>query len=187
MQNITCFFQSWWNNPAMVGSLIPSSSFLVNAMCQQVNTDRQGYIVEIGAGTGCITKKLLEMGLNERLFVIELNDNLYNYLKDNFPTANIIHGDASQLKNLLPEYVIGNVSQIVSAIPMLNVPSDIRKEIFHSAFDVMSKDGNLIQYTYSPFKPPYLPDLEDLNVECNFVDWTLLNIPPAFIYSFEQI
>lgn len=169
----------------MVGSIIPSSSFLVNAMCKQVNTDRSGYIVEIGAGTGCITEKLIEIGLNDRLFVVELDDDLYYYLKEHFPTANIIHGDASQLKSLLPEHVIGNVSQVVSAIPMLNVPGDVRKEIFRSAFDVMYDGGNLIQYTYSPFKPPYLGDLDGL--ECNFVDWTLLNIPPAYIWSFEEL
>ena len=110
----------------------------------------------------------MKWGLNDRLFVVELDDDLYFYLKDHFPTANIIHGDASQLKSLLPEHVIGNVSQVVSAIPMLNVPGDVRKEIFHSAFDVMYDGGNLIQYTYSPFKPPYLGDLDGL--ECNFVD-----------------
>ncbi len=68
---------------------------------------------------------------------------------------------------------------------MLNVPSDIRKEIFHSAFDVMSEGSNLIQYTYSPFKPPYLEDLG--GIDCNFIDWTLLNIPPAYIWSFSEV
>ncbi len=51
----------------MVGSIIPSSSFLVNNMCKQVNTEKPGYIVEIGVGIGCITEKLLEMGLGDRL------------------------------------------------------------------------------------------------------------------------
>ena len=57
----------------MLGSLIPSSRFLVNDVLNQVDWDKARVIVEYGPGVGGITAEILRrMRPDARLIAIEI-------------------------------------------------------------------------------------------------------------------
>ena len=61
-------------------------------------------MLELGPGTGAVTEALLKRGLREdRLVAIERNPNLAQLLRETFPRAQIITGDAWELDDLLAQ------------------------------------------------------------------------------------
>src|SRR6202521_4908373 len=76
------FVKNFLQHPNMLGSVIPSSRFLINRLLSQVDWDRARTIVEYGPGVGTITSHILERMLPDaRLVVVEKNENFVRYLK----------------------------------------------------------------------------------------------------------
>ena len=78
------FLKQWCANPRQLGSLIPSSRFLGRAMAEETvkHLKSDEYVVEIGSGTGSLTRALLEAGISpDRLLCVEIDPYLVAYLK----------------------------------------------------------------------------------------------------------
>ncbi len=145
------FFLRALKNPRQLGSITPSSRYLGQLLAKHANVDDTSPIVELGGGTGSLTRSLISAGVEpSRIYVIELDAALANYLTVEFPGVNVIQGDATNLENILPKKVLGKVKRVVSGIPMINVPESIRGKILESAFNVLEKGGIFLQYTYAP-------------------------------------
>src|SRR3546814_20802343 len=56
---LTMFARGFLKNPVMVGSVIPSSRFLIEKILAPVNWGRADVFVEFGPGVGTITKPIL--------------------------------------------------------------------------------------------------------------------------------
>ena len=148
-------------------------------------------VIELGAGTGVFTRALLGEGIApEQLLVVELNSELYEHLRDQFPKANVVCGDASQLTKIAAEKQFaqpGEVDAVVSGLGLLNMSRDLQRSILRSAFDALKSDGCFIQFTYSP-KPPLSRELLDelgLSVRRGGFAWR--NIPPASVFVFSRM
>ncbi|HEX7619027.1 MAG TPA: rRNA adenine N-6-methyltransferase family protein, partial [Verrucomicrobiae bacterium] len=102
LSDTTLFLQEWLGNPRRTGSIVPSSRRLAAAMARWLPANPESYVLELGPGTGAVTAALLKRGLREdRLVAIENNPKLASLLRERFPRANIITGDAWQLDELL--------------------------------------------------------------------------------------
>ena len=102
LTDTTVFLQEWFANPQRTGSLAPSSPQLAAAMAQWLPADPESYVLELGPGTGAVTEALIKRGLREdRLVAIERNPKMARLLRDKFPQAQIIIGDAWHLDHLL--------------------------------------------------------------------------------------
>ncbi len=76
------FARNFLKYPLMLGSVIPSSPFLVNDMLAEVDWNRARVIVEFGPGVGTITREALKrMRRDAVLIVIELNEDFVHYLR----------------------------------------------------------------------------------------------------------
>ena len=94
-------------------------------MAHWLPADPDSYVLELGPGTGAVTEALLKHGLREdRLVAIERNPKLARLLRENFPRAQIITGDAWQLDHLLRNRhePIESVGAVISSLPLLNFP-----------------------------------------------------------------
>jgi len=81
-EQVAVFFGRWLRAPHRIGAVAPSSRFLARAMATQVDLRRPGPVIELGGGTGSVTKALLEAGLPvERLIVVERDVRLYKMLR----------------------------------------------------------------------------------------------------------
>src|SRR5277367_4305321 len=121
------FLQEWLANPQRMGSVVPSSRKLAAAMAHWLPSDPESFVLELGPGTGAVTEALLERGLREeKLVAIEHNPKMARLLREKFPRAHIITGDAWQLDYLLRDRrePIENVGAVFSSLPLLNFPPE---------------------------------------------------------------
>lgn len=181
---VALFFRESLAHPLTIGAAFPSSKKLAQAMAAQVPTSTQGFIVELGAGTGVVTEALLERGISpERIIVIERSANLAQHLRNRFPAMRIIEGDASHLAELL-DTAKDRVAVIVSSLPMRSLPKTILSAIHAQLENVLQPGGLLIQYAYfTPGKRPLQLPEHFKPVHTHFV-WE--NLPPARLYVFQR-
>ena len=178
------FFRRWIANPLKVGALLPSSPALARLLARNVEIGPDDAVIEIGAGTGSITKALLEAGIpRDRLFVVEIDSDMYGYLRKQFPQVEIIHGDATKLLDIVPSRWHGNVSTVVSGIPMITLPFEAQQRLIRSVFSIMKPGGQMLQYTYSLISP--IPQ-DKLGLSVRRCGMAFLNVPPASVFSFRK-
>ncbi|MGD6027743.1 hypothetical protein QUV00_22990, partial [Xanthomonas citri pv. citri] len=89
------FFKGWIDKPKTVGSIIPTSSITARKMASIVNTKSGLPVLEVGPGTGVITKAILGLGAKpENLYAVEFSHDFVLHLRRNYPGVNVIEGDA---------------------------------------------------------------------------------------------
>lgn len=176
------FLKRLIKNPRSLGAITPSSKSLARFICRHIDYKDGDYVVEIGAGTGSFTRAILQSGVPaSKLIVLELDKELAQYLRLNFPDVQIIHGNATILETLIPADVIGNVRTIVSGIPMVNVPKKVQKEIIDSCFRILGEGGGILQFTYGPVSPI---SAESFGFFAQKLGRVLQNFPPATVWRY---
>ena len=141
-------------------------------------------VVELGPGTGSVTRALLAAGVpEERLILVERDRHLHAWLEGQFPKANVFLSDARNLDEILPAGQAGRVSTVVSSLPLNSLPRIEREKIVRAAFRVLSDDGSLVQYSYGVPSP--LP-CEALGITGQRVAFAAANLPPATVWRFSR-
>ncbi|HXY99581.1 MAG TPA: phospholipid methyltransferase [Stellaceae bacterium] len=177
------FLGRWLKAPHRIGALAPSSRYLAQAMAREIDPRQARLVVELGGGTGSITRALLAAGLApERLIVVERDERLHRLLAKRFPELRVIAGDAAQLGALLRPLGITSVSAIVSSLPLLSMPKRLRQRIVEQSFALLDGRGSLVQFTYGLASP--LP-ARDFAVSGRVVARVWRNFPPACVWRFE--
>lgn len=147
-------------------------------------------VVELGAGTGVITRALIKRGIRpERLLVVEMNDVLHRVLQQAFPRANVVCGDARALQVLARQTGTFNthpVGAVVSSLGLLAMPTSVQHDILAAAFEVLRPGGVFVQYTYGPSRPvaPEVCTALGLHARCLGRAWR--NLPPAKVYVYSR-
>ncbi|MQA64514.1 MAG: methyltransferase domain-containing protein [Alphaproteobacteria bacterium] len=148
------FLRRWLAHPLRVAAMFPSSPALAELVAGQLPDPGERFILEVGAGTGAITRALLRLVPEERLILVELDEELCQWLKNRFPRATVLCGNAVDLPRLLPEARDGgSIAAIVSGIPIVQFPMAVKRAFVDSVFAMMGQDGLLLQYTYLPVSP----------------------------------
>lgn len=180
------FFKSLFKAPLKTGAFFPSSKGLAEMVSRHVSCPgNDGYILEIGAGTGSLTKAILNRGIaSSQLLVLEMQPVLANFLRNLFQDVNVIEGDAKDLSVILPNEVIGKVHTIVSGIPMVNLKFKDQLAIINACKQILMPNGRIIQFTYRPGSP--LPS-EKLGMEKKYLGSVLRNIPPASVWEYSFV
>ncbi|MEO6334743.1 MAG: rRNA adenine N-6-methyltransferase family protein, partial [Pyrinomonadaceae bacterium] len=89
------FLQAFLKNPGTVGSITPSSPELARRMVAGLRPSENNVVMELGVGTGAITKFLQEIVPNDRSYLgIELDRDLVRILKKNYREMQIVRGNA---------------------------------------------------------------------------------------------
>ena len=129
-------------NPRRLGAIAPSSRQLGALLAKHAASDDHSPIVELGGGTGSLTHAMIKAGINpSRIYVIELDPALADYLKEAIPQVNVIQGDAAHLAKILPSHIVGKVKRIISGLPMINIPQPVQQQILESCFQIMAPEG----------------------------------------------
>lgn len=171
-------------NPRQLGAIAPSSRHLGELLARHVVVDDHSPIIELGGGTGALTRALIKAGVEpSRLYVIELETSLANYLKSALPHVNVIHGNAAELDKIIPSEIIGKVNRVVSGLPMINIPEPIRRQILESSFRAMEPEGSFIQYTYSPRSSI---DAKAYQLKKQRLGTIFRNLPPATVWQYTK-
>ena len=178
---VALFARNFLKYPSMLGSVVPSSRFLVKNIMSQVDWDRARVVVEFGPGVGTITREVLKhMRPDAVLVVIELNEEFVEYLRTTIrdPRLRIVHGSAAHVRRILAEYGLAPADYIISSLPYSLLPEALRQEIVAESRNALKAQGSLLVFQYNRTLLPYLKSSFS-SVKLNF---QLFNILPALIF-----
>ncbi|MBS0549691.1 MAG: hypothetical protein JSR24_18195 [Proteobacteria bacterium] len=184
------FLKRWLRRPFAVGAVVPSGPLLTRAMAETTVAcvgDRMGHVIELGAGTGEVTKALLTAGIAPgRLALVERDPELATFLRTNFSGPQIIEGDAAHLPGLMVANGVERLAAVVSSLPLLSLPGEVVTAIVDAVFEALPPGASMIQFTYGP-KPPVPQPLRDrLHLESTRGRRIWRNVPPAVVWTFRK-
>ena len=175
------FLREWLRHPAKVGAVWPSSDRLARRMAACVPRSGDGLVVELGAGTGCVTRALLEHGIRaDRLLVVERSPDFVQHLRSRFPSLKVLHGDARRLSDLVPTAV--RVDAIVSSLPLRSLSQDDAWQIVAQWQQVLRRGGCAVQFSYD-LRNRLRHEPSGLKQRSSHVVWA--NVPPARVFTLE--
>ncbi|MBP2548299.1 phosphatidylethanolamine/phosphatidyl-N-methylethanolamine N-methyltransferase [Neorhizobium galegae] len=178
------FFKGWMDGPKSVGAILPTSGVTARRMASVINPQSGLPVLELGPGTGIITKAILQKGIApENLVSIEFSTDFYQHLTRTFPRVNFINGDAFDLDRTLGDFRNRQFDAVISAIPMLSFPMERRIALLEDLLDRMPRGRPVIQITYGPVSPIVArPD----RYQIKHYDFVVRNIPPAQLWTYTR-
>jgi phosphatidylethanolamine/phosphatidyl-N-methylethanolamine N-methyltransferase len=178
------FLRSWIEKPLHMGAVMPSGRVLARTMAQYVDINSKGPVVELGPGTGAITNALIERGIDQkRLVLVEYNPGFCVLLRDRYPQAKVVQGDAYALRDSLWDVLSAPASAVVSGLPLVTKPMLTRLKLIRDAFVALAPGAPFVQFTYS-VAPPIPKSLPGVSTEASERIW--MNLPPARVWVYRK-
>jgi phosphatidylethanolamine/phosphatidyl-N-methylethanolamine N-methyltransferase len=178
------FLRSWIEKPLHMGAVMPSGKLLARTMAQYVDVNSEGPVVELGPGTGAITSALIERGVDQsRLVLVEYNPGFCALLRDRYPRARVVQGDAYALKDSLRKILEAPASAVVSGLPLVTKPMLTRLKLIRDAFAALAPGAPFVQFTYS-VAPPIPKSLPGVSTQASERIW--MNLPPARVWVYRK-
>ena len=185
------FLQGFFKNPLKVGAISPSSPDLALKMIEDVKADENNVVLEIGCGTGAITKFLKDLIPTRNSYLgIEIDQEFVNCLKKTFPQLNIVCADACKATQILEEQQLSKVKYIISGLPFVVLPPEVSEGILEEV-DKLMESGCLFrtfQYAHGYNLPPakkFRAKLTEKYGEMKRSSLILKNIPPAYTLTWK--
>ncbi|OGT49859.1 MAG: hypothetical protein A3F17_04305 [Gammaproteobacteria bacterium RIFCSPHIGHO2_12_FULL_41_15] len=171
-------------NPGQIGACLPSSKTLSNTIAKQVNPNPQGFVLELGGGTGAVTHALLKNGISPgKLIVIERSSAMVRYLRHQFPNVRIIQCNAQDAKTYLQEEW-RHISHVVSGLPICSLPKPVVHELIDSLSELVKNGAKYTHFTYKR-KNHQMHQVNFMQREKK--TYVLRNIPFAMVETFSKV
>ncbi len=181
--NAALFFRRWLANPLQMGSIVPSSPTLCRLLAQHAMCPGDELVVEVGAGTGVISRALLDAGLPaRRLVVVEIVPEMAAHLRAVLPGAHVLEGDARHLSRLLRD-VPGRVGSVICGVPLVLLPLT-EQQRFTAAFEQAAPGRGFLHYSYCVTSPI---STRRLGLTARRLAWTPRNFPPASVWQYRPV
>ena len=179
------FFRRFLAHPVRLASILVSSPSLSRLVAEQLRCDASDYVVELGAGTGPVTRALLDAGVPpDRLIAVEIDAEMASFLRQRFPGVTVIEDDASALGQALPPEALGNVGAVICGVPISLLTTVQQGELVDMMFSLLPPGRPFLAYTHRLTSP--LPAAE-LNLAGKRLAFTLLNLPPASVWAYRRL
>lgn len=175
------FARNFFKHPRMLGSIIPSSGFLVRRLLDQADWENARVIVEYGPGVGTITREILaRMHPEARLIVVETNEDFVDFLNETLfdPRLDVIHDSAENVADILSDHGLGAADHVVAGLPFSTMPDELRVSLFEGSQQALKPTGSMLIYQFSPKAKA---DLMRIFSQVRS-DFEPLNVPPAHCY-----
>src|SRR5215469_6063108 len=109
----TIFFGLWLQKPLRIAAANPSGARLADALASLVDLRRPGPVLELGAGTGSLTRGLVRAGCPlDRIIALERERRFAAVLRRDFPGATVIEGNAARIG----QYLAGHVERLSTVV-----------------------------------------------------------------------
>ncbi len=187
------FLQAFLKNPLKVGAIAPSSPELAAEMLHGIAPDEENIVLELGVGTGAITKFLQDVIPNKDAYLgIELDRDLVDNLHSKFNNMNIICGNAAEAYSIHKKSGLGKVRYVVCCLPFVSLPKEISESVLIEIEKFMDEGCELriFQYAHGYFLPPAIKLREFLKNrygKSKRSPLVLKNVPPAFTLTWSTV
>lgn len=179
------FLMSWLDDPLAVGAVAPSGRSLARVMTRDLKFGDR--VVELGPGTGTLTRAILARGVAEEdLTLLERCPGFADLLARDFPRATVVRGDATIPQDGLAAHQ-GAIDCIVSGLPLVLFSREQKHRLLLQTVPLLKPCGALYQFTYGGRCPLDRGQLRQHELEARCVGFIPLNMPPAFVYRIARI
>ena len=176
------FLKSLAAHPRMTGAIAPSGPALAKRMASHVDPAGTLPVVELGPGTGVVTRALIERGVApERIIAIEYSPEFCAMIRQRFPGVTVIEGDAYDLDRTLGGRA-PRIANVVSSLPLVARPLADRIRLVEAGLARTEGAAPFIQFSYT-FKGPIFPVPATFRAEAS--PWIALNVPPARVWLYR--
>ena len=165
----------------MLGSLIPSSRFLVNHVLAEVDWGRARVFLEYGPGVGTFTTEILRrMRPDAVLIAVETNADFVRFLRGKVRDhrLHVIHGSAADADAGLAGLGLSRADYVISGIPYTTMPAELRERILRKTHSLLDANGAFLVYQFTRAVLPYLLEV----FESVHQDFEPLNVMPARLF-----
>jgi len=185
------FLQAFLKNPFKVGSIAPSSPELAQKMIEDILPNQESVVLELGVGTGAITKFLQEVVPNRESYIgIEIDKTMVKSLKENYPSLKIVRGNACQTFSIHQKAGFGKVGYIICCLPFVSLPNEVGEEIL-SEIDKFMEQGcvfRTFQYAHGYYFPSAIKlreHMRDRYGKAKRSQLVVKNVPPAYTLTWR--
>lgn len=176
-----------------VASVAPSSRFLVRAMLRPLPLEKARVVVELGCGTGVMTRALLkQLPPDATLLAFEINPRFTRYLRLTVPDPRLvlIDNSAETVRQELQQRGFEQADAVLSSLGLAFMPEQERDAFLGELSSLMTDKGVFTQYHY-------LHGMQVQNGQLGRFDMTRLlhhhfgsvertivwrNLPPAYVF-----
>lgn len=181
LRETLAFASAALRSPAHVGAVAPASRWLGTAIVREIAATRCRTVIEIGAGTGALTRAILGRVRDlDRLVAIERDPGLVRWLRHALPRVEIVQSCASEIGRVVQP---GVPTAIVSSLPFRSMnrrEAALCSEAFCAVLAAEARSV-LIQYTYGLGRsPPFRATGPGFGWSRSRT--VLMNVPPATIW-----
>jgi len=176
------FLKGFLARPWKVASPVPSGRTLARRIAEQIDPEAGGIVLELGPGTGAVTRAIRARGIAEEdIVLVESDREFVRLLRNAFPRARVIEGDAFAFAGLLGRDAAG-IRTIVSGLPVVGEPPARKREFLESAIGALAPGRPFVQFSYS--RRPPLPLVDGVEVRRAATVWE--NIWPMRIWVYRK-
>lgn len=150
--DVLLFARNFFRHPRMLGSIVPSSRFLIRQLLEPIDWTRARIIVEYGPGVGSITAEVLRhMHQDATLIAIEMNPDFVHYLRGTFADRRlrVVEGSAESVDEILQRFGHARADYIISGIPFSTIPASARERILRKTCDMLEPGGAFLVYQFT--------------------------------------
>lgn len=177
------FFGLWLVRPLRIAAASPSGAHLADTVARFVDLTRPGPVLELGAGTGSLTRGLVRAGCPPaRIIAVEREWRLARVLRRDFPAMTVIECDATQIGDHLPAQA-ARLCAAVSSLPIKWFSPPRQAAVVMPCFDRLGPDGRFLQIT-NAFTSPLA--IDQLGLAGREVARIWHNLPPAQLWSYAR-
>jgi phosphatidylethanolamine/phosphatidyl-N-methylethanolamine N-methyltransferase len=187
------FLQAFLKNPGTVGSITPSSPELARRMVAGLRPDENNVVLELGVGTGAITRFLQDLVPNDESYLgIELDRDLVRSLRRNYPNMKIARGNALDAAEIHRKSGMGKVGTIICCLPFVSMPNEVGEKILLEIDKFMQQGCTFrtFQYAHGYYFPSAIKLREfmrDRYGKSKRSPLIVKNVPPAYTLTWSTV
>jgi phosphatidylethanolamine/phosphatidyl-N-methylethanolamine N-methyltransferase len=155
MNDRTLFLGKFLTQGTAIASLAPSSRWLSRTTVSNIDWQHANAVIELGAGTGPITRVIAERARPDcRVVVIERDPDFARLLRQRFGNRaefHIVEADVRDLASIVTDCGITQADHVISGLPVPSFSQDLQRGFFRSIRAILRADGTYNQITELPW------------------------------------
>lgn len=142
-------FRRFLAHPVRLSSVLPVSKAVARMVAARVDPASGDYVVELGSGTGAVTRALLAAGVPAaKLIAVEIDSEMAAYLAEVLPDITMIQGSATDIGQSLPAEARGHVGAVICGVPVSMLAAAEQAAMIKAMLGLDPHDGRFLAYSY---------------------------------------
>jgi phospholipid N-methyltransferase len=137
------FIRAAVKDPRKVSTPFPTLKFLAQALIKHSTLSQDHNIVELGCGTGAITKHILDAGPYDSYVGVEISSSMIDFLQRSYPDNTFIKASADNLDGYIES---NSVDVVISSLPWTMFSGVVQEAIIEEIMRILKPGGHFVTF-----------------------------------------